>query len=175
VADTVLGWRFINGRFPERYTVSLGETAERVAERYGITREAQDAFALREPAPHGARRRQHGRFDDEIVPVEVARARADRIGRDATSTRARKPRSSSSRLRPAFRAGRHGDRRQLVRPERRRRGAADHRGVSERAQLGLRPLARIAGSTVAGVEPDLMGLGPVPATTRSSQRWALSG
>lgn len=168
VADTVLGWRFVNARFPDRYTVSLGETAEIVAAKYGITREAQDAFAL-ESQRRAAAAQRAGRFADEIVPIEIAgrketvRVDADEHPRPDTTL------EQLAGLRPVFRkdgtvtAGNSS-------------GLNDGAAAllvmeAERAQtLGLKPLARFVTSAVAGVEPAEMGIGPVPATNRALER-----
>jgi 3-oxoadipyl-CoA thiolase len=168
VADTVLGWRFINSQMPDRYTVALGETAERVAEQHGITRDAQDRCALESQRRAGAAQRA-GRFADEIVPVEITdrngtrRVAVDEHPRPDTTL------EQLARLRPAFRedgtvtAGNSSGLND---------GAAALLIVEERRarELGLRPLARIVAGAAAGVEPDLMGLGPIPATARALQR-----
>jgi 3-oxoadipyl-CoA thiolase len=169
VADTVLGWRFVNPAMPERWTVALGETAERVAEQHGITREQQDEFALRSQQRTAAAQ-DAGRFEAEIVAIEVAQKKGPprRVERDE------QPRPDTtleqlSRLRPAFRADgtvTAGNSSGL------NDGAAALLIVeAERAQaLGLKPLARIAATAVAGVAPDLMGLGPIPATRKAFER-----
>jgi 3-oxoadipyl-CoA thiolase len=169
VADTVLGWRFVNPAMPERWTVALGETAERVAEQHGITREQQDEFALRSQQRTAAAQ-EAGRFEAEIVAIEVAQKKGPprRVERDE------QPRPDTtleqlSRLRPAFRADgtvTAGNSSGL------NDGAAALLIVeAERAQaLGLKPLARIAATAVAGVAPDLMGLGPIPATRKAFER-----
>jgi 3-oxoadipyl-CoA thiolase len=168
VADTVLGWRFINPRFPDHYTIALGETAERVAERYGVTREAQDAFAAESQRRTGTAQRA-GRFGDELVAVEiVGRKETVRVEQDE-HPRPDTTQEQLARLRPAFREGGTVT-------------AGNSSGLNDGAaalliveagrarELGLEPLARIAGSAAAGVEPDLMGLGPVPATRRALPR-----
>jgi 3-oxoadipyl-CoA thiolase len=172
VADTVLGWRFVNGRFPDNYTVSLGETAERVAAKYGVRREAQDAFAVESQRRAGAAQRD-GRFADEIVPVEI-------VGRKETVVvdRDEHPRPDTTleqlaKLRPAFRSDgtvTAGNSSGL------NDGAAALLIVEEKRaqQLGLTPLARIVTSSAAGVEPDFMGIGPVPATRKALARAGLS-
>jgi 3-oxoadipyl-CoA thiolase len=173
VADSALGWRFINARFPAQYTITLGETAELVAERYGVTREQQDAFAL-ESQQRAAAAVQQGRFEAEIAPVTVA------AGRGSTTSIARDehPRpdttlESLARLRPAFREGgtvTAGNASGL------NDGAAALLVVeSGRArQLGLEPCARVVATAVAGVEPHFMGIGPVPATRRVLDRAGLT-
>src|SRR5690606_38083202 len=171
VADTVLGWRFVNPRFPDQYTVSLGETAELVAERYGVTRDVQDAFALESQQRAGAAQRA-GRFADEIVPVDVAgRKETVRVDQDE-HPRPDATAEQLAKLRPVFRrdgtvtAGNSSGLND---------GAAALLVVdAERARsLGLRPLARVVASAVAGVEPNLMGMGPVPATQKALARAGL--
>jgi 3-oxoadipyl-CoA thiolase len=171
VADTVLGWRFPNPAFPEAWTLPLGETAEEVAAQEGVSREEQDAFAL-ESQRRAARAMESGRFDDEIVPVEVPRRKgeprvveADEHPRPDTSAEA------LARLRPVFREGGTVT-------------AGNSSGINDGAaallvmeagaarEAGLEPRARIVSSAVAGVEPHLMGLGPIPATRTALGRAA---
>ncbi|MBX6362711.1 MAG: acetyl-CoA C-acyltransferase [Gemmatimonadetes bacterium] len=169
IADTVLGWRFVNGRFPADYTVSLGETAERVAERYGVSREDQDAFAL-ESQRRAAAAIESGRFRAEIVPVEVPRRKGEPLHVEADEH----PRPDTTleklaALPPVFRKGgtvTAGNSSGL------NDGAAALLIVEARraAELGLRPIARIVATAVAGVEPDLMGMGPVPASRKVLER-----
>jgi 3-oxoadipyl-CoA thiolase len=169
VADTVLGWRFINARFPAHYTVALGETAEIVAERYGVTRDVQDAFALASQQ-NAAAAQQAGRFADELVPVTIAQRRGDAIVVNADEhPRPDTTMAQLAKLRPAFREGgtvTAGNSSGL------NDGAAALLVVeSQRAQaLGLKPMARIVASAVAGVEPDCMGMGPVPASRKALER-----
>ena len=165
--DTALGWRLVNPRMAERYsTESMGETAENVAERYGIGREAQDRFALRSHQRAVAAATE-GRFAEEIVPVE---APANGDG-PVTLERDEGPRPDTSldrlaALRPAFREGGSvtaGNASTL------NDGAACVILASpERASiLGARPLARIVSVGIAGVDPAFMGLGPIPAIRRA--------
>jgi 3-oxoadipyl-CoA thiolase len=173
VADTVLGWRFVNPAMPERWTIPLGETAEAVAERYGVDRRSQDRFALR--SQRGAAEAwDSGRMAEEIVPVEVPQRR----GAPMVVERDEHPRPDTTlealaRLRPAFRAGgtvTAGNSSGL------NDGAAALLVVeSGRArELGLRPLARIVATAVTGVAPDEMGIGPVPATRKALARAGLT-
>jgi acetyl-CoA C-acetyltransferase len=177
VYDTSLGWRFPNPRLEARFPLeAMGETAENLVERYGIAREAQDAFAL---ASHrkAVAARAAGRFADEIAPVELPpagkgkapeRFAVDEGPREDTSLEA------LARLGPAFRKGgtvTAGNSSGL------NDGAAAVLVMSdERARtLGLRPVARVVGGAAAGVDPRVMGIGPVPATTRALARagWTL--
>src|SRR5690606_10019025 len=169
VADTVLGWRFVNPRFPDSWTISLGETAEEVAARYGISREDQDRFALASQQRAGAAQRE-GRFTAELVPVEVPQRKGPPLRVDTDEHP--RPDVTFERLQalpPAFRPGgtvTAGNSSGL------NDGAAALLIVeAERARsLGLEPLARIVSTGVAGVEPDLMGMGPVPATRKAVER-----
>jgi 3-oxoadipyl-CoA thiolase len=170
IADTVLGWRFINARMPEHYTVSLGETAERVAERCGVDREAQDEFALRSQRC-AAEAQRGGRFAAELVAVEVRPLK----GPPTPVDRDEHPRPDTTAeqlaaLRPVFRkdgtvtAGNSSGLND---------GAAALVIVADAALAGARPFARYVTSAVAGVEPDTMGLGPVPAVRRALDRAGL--
>jgi acetyl-CoA acetyltransferase family protein len=169
VADTVLGWRFVNPELPPEWTISLGATAEVVAREFGITRQEQDAFAL-ESQRRTAAALEAGRFADEIVPVTVPRRRGDPVVVDTDEH----PRPDSTpealaRLRPAFdtdgtvtagNASGIND------------GAAALLVVSEQRarDLGLTPMVRIVATAVVGVEPHRMGIGPVPATRKVLDR-----
>ena len=172
IADTVLGWRFINPRFPDQYTVSLGETAERVADKYSITREQQDAFALRSQQRTAAAR-EAGRFDAELVGVSVPA----RKGEATCVERDEHPRPDTTleqlaKLAPAFRKNGTVT-------------AGNSSGLNDGAaalvlvaaarasELGLAPVAKLVATAAAGVEPDLMGMGPVPATKLALKRAGL--
>jgi len=170
VADTVLGWRFVNPALPEEWTIGLGQTAEVVAEEYGVSREAQDAFAV-ESQRRTAAAMEAGRFDDELVSVSVPRRKGDPVIVDTDEH----PRPGTgiedlARLRPVFKAGGSVT-------------AGNSSGINDGAaallvveaetarSLGFdRPLARVRASAVAGVEPHRMGMGPVPATRKALAR-----
>ncbi|WP_327074734.1 acetyl-CoA C-acyltransferase [Kitasatospora purpeofusca] len=170
--DTRLGWRLTNPRMAELHGVlSMGETAEEVAGRYGITRERQDAFALRSHQLAAAARK-NGHFDAELVPVERAdgvTVEQDESIREDTSL------EKLARLKPAFRpegtvtAGNASPMND---------GAAGLVLVSEEAlgEFGLEPLGRYVAGASAGVHPDVMGIGPVPATRKVLARagWTLA-
>ncbi|HEV2439686.1 MAG TPA: acetyl-CoA C-acyltransferase [bacterium] len=165
--DSTIGWRFPNPRLEERFPLySMGETAENVAERYGISREEQDEFAV-ESQRRAAAAQQEGRLAEEIVPVTVARAHGDAVVVDADEH----PRPDTtfealSALRPAFRPGGTVT-------------AGNSSGINDGAacllvtsaewaeRQGRRPLARIAAMAAAGVDPSYMGIGPVPATQKA--------
>ncbi|WP_328840655.1 thiolase family protein [Streptomyces europaeiscabiei] len=164
VHDTSLGWRFTNPRFPSTTTLSMGETAEEVAALDGITRLEADSFALRSHR-RAVAAQAAGRFTAEIVPVpgtngEVAQ---DEGPRPTTTL------EKLSGLRTAFRPGgvvTAGNSSPLS------DGAAALVVASGAAveRYGLTPRARVVTATSAGVEPHLMGLGPVPATARALDR-----
>jgi acetyl-CoA acyltransferase len=158
VADTRLGWRLVSPRMQELYPpITLGETAENVAERYGVSRERQDEFALRSHQ-RAAAARAAGRFAGEIVPVATP-------GGEVSQDEGIRPELTLADLaakRPAFRAGgtvTGGNSSPL------NDGAAGLLLVSEKvlSAAGAAPLARYAGTAAAGVHPDYMGIGPVPA------------
>jgi acetyl-CoA acyltransferase len=161
LADTRLGWRLVSPRMREMYPpITLGETAENVAERYGITRERQDEWAVRSHRLAAAAR-DAGRFDEQIVPVATPRGEVSQDeGIKAGITMAElaaKP--------PAFRGGgtvTGGNSSPL------NDGAAALLLMSEAAvrRGGVTPLARYAGASAAGVHPDYMGIGPVPAMNK---------
>jgi 3-oxoadipyl-CoA thiolase len=159
--DTTLGWRFPNPRLEEKFPLeSMGETGENVAERWTVTREDQDAFALRSQQRWAAAA-ETGRFDDELVPVG-----------DATRDEHPRPDTSAEKLaalKPAFRGGGTVT-------------AGNSSGINDGAaavvvaseekahELGLEPLGAFVGSAVAGVDPRVMGIGPVPAVRRLLER-----
>ncbi|MFE4355921.1 acetyl-CoA C-acyltransferase [Kitasatospora xanthocidica] len=170
--DTRLGWRLTNPRMAELHGVlSMGETAEEVATRYGIGRERQDAFALRSHQRAGAAR-EDGHFDAELVPVE--RPDGVTVGRDE-GIREDTSLAKLAGLKPVFRPGgtvTAGNASPM------NDGAAGLLLVGEEAlhDLGLRPLGRYVAGASAGVHPDVMGIGPVPATAKVLARagWSLA-
>jgi 3-oxoadipyl-CoA thiolase len=157
VWDTTLGWRFPNPLHEEMFPLeSMGETGENVAERWGVSREEQDAFALRSQQRWAAAQAA-GRFDDEIVPVDGVAV--DEHPRPGTSA------DALAGLKPAFRAGgtvTAGNASGI------NDGAAALVIASEEkaAELGIEPLGAFVGSAVAGVDPRVMGIGPVPAVRK---------
>ena len=174
LVDTTIGWRFVNPRMKDMHgTDSMGETAENVAERYGVSREDQDEFAL-ESHQRAVAAAEAGRFDEEIVTVDAPQPK----GPPVTIHSDEGPRSDTdlerlAKLRPAFRSGGSvtaGNSSQI------NDGASCVVVCSgERASaLGLEPLARVVSSGVAGVEPAYMGVGPVPASQKALARAGLS-
>ena len=167
--DTSLGWRFVNPAMREQYgTESMGQTAENVAEKYGITREDQDLFALRSQQKAAAARAA-GRFAPEITPVEITQKKG--APRSVDSDEFIRPDTTIEilgKLRPAFRTDGKGSV-TAGNSSGLNDGAAALLIGSEQgaAEIGATPMARIVSTAVAGVEPRLMGMGPVPATQRA--------
>ena len=159
--DTTLGWRFPNPRLEERFPLeSMGETGENVAERWSVSREEQDDFALRSQERWAAAA-EAGRFDDELVPVG-----------DATRDEHPRPETSAEKLaalKPAFRSGGTVT-------------AGNSSGINDGAaavviaseekacEFGIEPLGAFVASAVAGVDPRVMGIGPVPAVQKLIER-----
>ncbi len=165
LADTRLGWRLVSPRMQELYPpITLGETAENVADRYGVTRERQDRWALRSHQLAAAAR-DAGRFAAEIVPVATTRGEVTSDeGIDADLTL-----QELAARKPAFRTGgtvTGGNSSPL------NDGAAALLLMSQAAvdRTGATPIARYAGAAAAGVHPDYMGIGPVPAMNRALAR-----
>ena len=169
--DTTLGWRFINPALRERFGVdAMGQTAENVAEQYGVNRADQDAFAMRSQQ-RAARARASGRFAIEIAPLDIPqrkgparRVETDEFIRPETTA------DTLAGLKPAFR---HDGKGSVT--------AGNSSGLNDGAAalliasaagvtaLGVTPMTRIVATAVAGVEPRCMGIGPVPATRRALQ------
>ena len=174
LVDSTLGWRFVNPKLDARYpTISLGETAECVADDWSISRERQDAFAL-ESQRRAVAAIEAGRFDGQLVPVTIPQRKGDPV----VVARDEHPRADTSaealaRLRPAFRVGGTVT-------------AGNSSGINDGAaalllveadrgrELGFRPIARVIASAVAGVGPRVMGIGPVPAVRKVLERAGLS-
>lgn len=162
--DTSLGWRFVNPRMKAKYgTDSMGQTAENVAEQYKVSRRDQDCFALRSQQKAAAAR-SAGRFEREIVPVEIPQKKGDPRRFDTDEfLRPDTTLEGLSKLKPAFKdngsvtAGNSSGLND---------GAAAVLVASERGakELGGRSAARVVASAVAGVEPRIMGMGPVPSS-----------
>ena len=173
LVDTTLGWRFVNPRLEQGYTISLGETAERVADEWHVARDRQDAFALASQRRTAAAI-EEGRFDAQLVPVPVPQRKGDPV----LVTRDEHPRPDTTaeglaKLRPAFREGGSVT-------------AGNASGINDGAAalllveaergraLGLRPMARVVATAVAGVDPRVMGIGPVPAIRKALARAGLT-
>ncbi len=173
--DTALGWRYPNPKMQERYgTESMGETAENIAaERPHITRQKQDAFALRSHDLAIAAI-DSGKFAEEIVPIIIPQRKGDPKVVD-TDERPRRDTSleALAKLKPAFR--KEGGTVTAGNSSGLNDGAAALLLMSEEKakELGLKPLARILASAAAGVAPRTMGMGPVPATQKALARAGL--
>jgi 3-oxoadipyl-CoA thiolase len=167
MADSLLGWRFVNPKMPPEWTVSLGETAEIVAEEFGVTREDQDAFAFNSQQ-RAAKAIAAGHFAGELVPVEIPQRKGPpKVVDTDEHPRADTTLESLAGLKAAFRK------------ERGTVTAGNASGLNDGAsallvasgaaaeRLGRKPMARIVASAVAGVEPHRMGIGPVPATRKA--------
>jgi 3-oxoadipyl-CoA thiolase len=171
--DTALGWRLINPKMAERYsTEAMGETAENVAERYGVGREEQDEFALRSHQ-RAVAAREEGRFADEIVPVSAPQNGTVELVKVDEGPRADSSLGKLAKLRPAFREGgtvTAGNASTL------NDGAACLVLASERRAEELRaePLARVVSVGVAGVDPAYMGIGPVKAVPKALEAAGLT-
>ena len=174
LVDTTIGWRFVNPVLDAKYpTISLGETAERVAAQWSVSREEQDAFAL-ESQRRAAAAAASGVHAEEIVPVKIAQRKGDPISVDKDEhPRPETNAASLAKLRPAFLEGGSVT-------------AGNASGINdgaaallvmeaERARtLGLKPLARVVATSVAGVDPSVMGIGPIPAIRKLLKRTGLS-
>jgi 3-oxoadipyl-CoA thiolase len=168
--DTALGWRYPNPRMQEMYGIdSMGETAENIADKTGITRQEQDAFAL-QSHQRALAAIDSGRFAQEIIPVSVPQRKGEPL-LFAIDERPRRDTSleSLSRLKPAFR--KNGSVTAGNSSSMNDGSSALLLMSAERAHgLGLKPLARVITSAAAGVEPRVMGLGPIPAVHKALAR-----
>ena len=174
LVDTTIGWRFVNPKLDAKYpTISLGETAERVASTWKVSREEQDAFAL-ESQRRAAAAAKSGVHAEEIVPVRIPQRKDDALLIDKDEhPRPETDAASLAKLRPAFTEGGSVT-------------AGNASGINDGAAallvmeagraraLGLKPLARIVATSVAGVDPSVMGIGPIPAITKLLTRTGLS-
>ena len=162
-ADTTVGWRFVNPRMKRQWTISLGETAEVVAERYKISRAEQDAFAV-ESQRRAEKALKECVFTDELVPVPLPDG--------STFSKDEYPRAGTtmdavSKLKPAFKQDGTVT-------------AASSSGINDGAAALLvtsekkNAIARIVTTAVAGVDPSCMGLGPIPATRKTLERAGLT-
>lgn len=172
IFDTTLGWRFTNPKLAEKhYPYVMGETAENVAEQWGISRTEQDEFTYNTQAKYDAAHKA-GKFKDEIVPVSIPQRKGDPIVFDKDE----QPRLSDmdvlAGLRPVFRQGGTVT---AANSSGLNDGAAVTIIASEEAvnKYNLKPMAKIVGMAVAGVDPSIMGIGPVPATRKALERAGL--
>jgi len=172
VADTTLGWRFPNTKLPTEWLISMGETAEVVAKRCHVSREDQDAFAV-ESQRRTASAVAAGKFNDEIVPVTVPGAKGDTIVDRDEHPRPDATIEKLRQMKPAFASDGTVT-------------AGSSSGINDGASAvlvmssaaakaaGARPFARVVTSAVAGVSPEVMGLGPIPASRLALSRAGLS-
>jgi 3-oxoadipyl-CoA thiolase len=167
MADSLLGWRFVNPKMPPEWTVSLGETAEIVAEEFGVSRDDQDRFAL-DSQQRAAKAIAEGHFRGEIIPVEVPQRKGPpKVVDTDEHPRADTTLEGLTALEAAFR--KQGGTVTAGNSSGLNDGASAllvaSGGAAER--MGVKPMARIVASAVAGVEPQRMGIGPVPATRKA--------
>ena len=178
IFDTSIGWRFVNPTMRDTYGIdSMGQTAENVADRFGVSRQDQDLFACRSQTK-AATARVSGRLAAEITPVDLAPAKKGGAPRSFSEDEFIRPDTTLdvlAKLRPAFRTDGKGS-----------VTAGNSSGINDGAcalliasegvvqQLGAQPLARIVASVAVGVEPRIMGMGPVPATRAALSRAGLS-
>jgi 3-oxo-5,6-didehydrosuberyl-CoA/3-oxoadipyl-CoA thiolase len=176
IFDTTLGWRFVNPKMDQAHgTLAMGETAERVAERYKVSREAQDRFALMSQQRAG-RAIASGRIAKELTPIVAGTDKKSGAELRVVADEHPRPETTAEqlgKLRPAFAKNGSvtaGNASGL------NDGAAAVLVASEQAvhELGLRPMARYVASAVAGVEPSYMGLGPIPASKKALARAGLT-
>jgi len=174
LVDTTIGWRFVNPVLDAKYpTISLGETAERVAAQWSVSREEQDAFAL-ESQRRAAAAAASGVHAEEIVPVKIPQRKGDAISVETDEhPRPETNAASLAKLRSAFIEGGSVT-------------AGNASGINDGAAallvmeagraraLGLKPLARVVATSVAGVDPSVMGIGPIPAIRKLLERTGLS-
>lgn len=171
IVDTTLGWRFVNDKLKEMYyPYSMGETAENVAERWKVSREDQDIFAMSSQRKY-FEARSAGKWKDEIIPLMVQQGKEEQLIENDEHPRQSTLEKLAS-LKPAFKkdgtvtAGNSSGIND---------GAAAMLLASESAlkKYGLTPMARVVSMAVAGVDPAIMGIGPVPATTKALIRAGL--
>ena len=171
--DTALGWRLVNPRMAELYgTLQMGETAERVARKYEVSREDQDAFALRSHQRALAAQKS-GRLAEEIVPVEVPQKKGEALRLvDDEGPRADTSLEALAKLRPAF-AGNGSVTAGNSSPLNDGAAALVLMSAEVAQRRGLKPLARFVAAAAAGVHPDYMGIGPVPSSLKALQQAGL--
>lgn len=169
IFDTTLGWRFTNKKLSAlHHPYSMGETAENVAAKYNVSREAQDRFAVRSQEKYAAAHAA-GKFNDEIVPVTVDMGKGKTTVFDKDEHPRLSPMEKLAELKPAFKkdgtvtAGNSSGIND---------GAAALLLASEAAvkKYNLKPIAKIKSMAIAGVDPAIMGIGPIPATQKALKR-----
>jgi acetyl-CoA acyltransferase len=174
VFDTSIGWRFVNPKMKDSYGIdSMGQTAENVSEKFGVSREDQDRFACRSQEKASAAR-DRGRFDREIVPVKIPPAKRGAEPTEFSRDEFIRPDTTMevlAKLKPAFRTDGKGSV-TAGNSSGINDGAAALFIVSERAiqKYELKPIARVVSAAAAGVEPRIMGMGPVPSSRMALER-----
>jgi acetyl-CoA acyltransferase len=177
VFDTSIGWRFVNPKMKDSYGIdSMGQTAENVSEKFGVSREDQDRFACRSQEKASAAR-DRGRFDREIVPVKIPPAKRGAEPTEFSRDEFIRPDTTMevlAKLKPAFRTDGKGSV-TAGNSSGINDGAAALFIVSERAiqKYELKPIARVVSAAAAGVEPRIMGMGPVPSSRMALERAGL--
>ena len=174
--DTVLGWRFTNPKLAKLYhPYTMGETAENVARDWQIGREAQDAFAFESQSRYAAAHAA-GRFADELVPVPVPQPKGEPVLFAQDEHPRLSPLAKLAELKPAFRPAAEGGTVTAGNASGLNDGAAATLLVSEAGlkRYNLTPLARVVSCATAGVDPAVMGIGPVPAVRKALQRAGLT-
>ncbi|MGH7677015.1 MAG: 3-oxoadipyl-CoA thiolase [Gemmatimonadaceae bacterium] len=175
IFDTSLGWRFVNPKMRDKYgTDSMGQTAENVAEKFGVSRNDQDCFAVASQQKASAARAR-GRFIEEIVPVDVPQKKGDTRRFDLDEfLRPDSTLEGLAKLKPAFRTDGKGSV-TAGNASGLNDGAAALLVASDKGvkQFALKPIARVVATAVAGVEPRLMGMGPVPSSRLALKRAGL--
>lgn len=173
IYDTTIGWRFTNKKLAEMYfPYSMGETAENVAEQWKISRDDQDAFALESQIRY-QRAHEAGRFAEEMIPVMIPQKKGDPKRFDKDEHPRATSREELAKLKPAFRKDGSVT-------------AGNSSGINDGSAMlllaneetvkkfNLKPLARIVSRAIAGVDPAIMGIGPVPASQKALQRAGLT-
>lgn len=173
LVDTTLGWRFVNKKLAALYhPYAMGETAENVAEKYSVSRQEQDEFAVESQHKYG-RAKENKVFDREIVPVTVVKKKSQDVVSEDEHPRPETTMADLAKLKAAFREGGSVT-------------AGNASGINDGAaallimsagkarELDLEPMARFVSMAVAGVDPAIMGVGPVPATRKALQRAGLT-
>ena len=171
--DTSIGWRFVNPRMRDIYGIdAMGETAENVAGQFGISREDQDEFACNSQMKAAASRKR-GRFEREIAPVTIPHRKETKLVSEDEFIRPDTNLETLAKLKPAFRAGGSVT-------------AGNSSGINDGSvallvasedavtRYGLEPMARIVSSAAAGVEPRIMGMGPVPSSRKALEKARLT-
>jgi acetyl-CoA C-acetyltransferase len=168
--DTTMGWRFINKKFTKDtyYPYTMGETAENVAAKYNVSREAQDEFSLRSQQRYFAAKAA-GKFNDEITPVTIDLGKGKTMVFDADEHPRETTLEKMAALKPAFKKDGTVT-------------AGNSSGINDGAcalilasaeavkKYNLKPIAKIKGMAIAGVDPAIMGMGPVPASQKALKR-----